>query len=222
MKSELEFSFDTQFKRLATDLPEPVHEFQFDPNRKWRLDRAWVEQKVAVEIEGGSYPTMIRCHNCGQIVRARTKSGEVGRQIRMAGAHGGSGYAKDIEKYNALASQGWLLLRFAHDDIIGKPFEMVETISKALDMRGYVKRDIEYLGPSEREVLYLIAAGFSSGEVADRLGKKQTTIRRKVQAVCEKLVVRTRAAAVARAMMWKLLNPEQIPFPDTEPLPFEN
>lgn len=216
MKSELALAFDTQFHRLAPELPKPVEEYKFDSERKWRLDRAWPEHKVAIEIEGGSHPAMIRCHNCGQVVRARTKSGEIGRQIRMAGAHGGSGYLKDIEKYNALAVQGWLLLRFAHDDIIGNPFAMIDNIRKALELRGYSERDIEYLGPGEREVLYLIAAGFTNAEAGERIGKTEAAVRRRVQSVCEKLNVRTRGAAIARAMAWRLMDPEKIPFPEEQ------
>jgi DNA-binding CsgD family transcriptional regulator len=124
-----------------------------------------------------------------------------------------------MEKYNALSVQGWLLLRYAHDDIIGKPFEMIDQIRKALELRGYTERDIEYLGPSEREILYLIAAGFNSAEAAQRLGKTDTAIRRRVQSICEKLVVRTRAAAVARALTWKLMDPEKIPFPEEQVVP---
>ena len=30
---------------------QPQREFQFDPMRKWRIDFAWPERKLAVEIE---------------------------------------------------------------------------------------------------------------------------------------------------------------------------
>jgi len=175
-----------------------------------------------VEIEGGAHPHTIRCHKCGEVVRARTKDGAPGKALRVPGAHGGSAFLSNLEKYNSLSSQGWLLLRFAHDDINGNPFQMVDMIRKALEIRGYTQREVDYLGPSEREVLYLIAAGFSSSETSERIGKTETAVRRKVQSICEKLVVRTRAAAVARAFIWRLLDPEKIPFPDSEPLPFEH
>ena len=32
--------------------PESVSEYRFHPVRKWAFDRAWVEKKVALEIEG--------------------------------------------------------------------------------------------------------------------------------------------------------------------------
>mgnify|MGYP006149714629 CR=1 FL=1 len=35
-------------------IAEPVKEHKFHPKRKWRLDLAWPEEKLAVEIEGGA------------------------------------------------------------------------------------------------------------------------------------------------------------------------
>jgi hypothetical protein len=36
-------------------LPPSVPEFCFHPTRKWRYDRAWPAQRVAVEIDGGAW-----------------------------------------------------------------------------------------------------------------------------------------------------------------------
>lgn len=79
------------FFRLIGDnpaIPDPVEEFKFHPVRKWRIDLCWPEQKLALEIEGGTF--------------------------QNRGAHRGSigGYLKDIEKYNALSILGYSLLRF--------------------------------------------------------------------------------------------------------------
>jgi hypothetical protein len=71
---------------LGPWLPLPVSEYRFHPTRKWRLDYAFPEFKLAVEIEGGIWTQ--------------------GRHTR------GSGFAGDMEKYNALAEAGWLLLRY--------------------------------------------------------------------------------------------------------------
>jgi len=68
------------------DLPVPVREYRFHPARRWRVDYAWPDHKLAVEIEGAVW-----CQ---------------GRHTR------GSGFVKDIEKYNALTLAGWSLLRF--------------------------------------------------------------------------------------------------------------
>ena len=79
------------FFRLIGDnpsIPDPAEEFKFHPKRRWRLDLCWPGQKLALEIEGGTY--------------------------QSRGAHRGSigGYLKDIEKYNALSILGYSLLRF--------------------------------------------------------------------------------------------------------------
>lgn len=58
----------------------------FHPIRKWRIDYAWPEYKVALEIEGGVWTN--------------------GRHVRP------SGYIKDMEKYNSMEMYGWLLLRY--------------------------------------------------------------------------------------------------------------
>ena len=70
----------------ADKLPEPVREYRFAADRKWRFDFAWPDRKLAVEVEGGVY------------------SG--GRHTR------GAGYVKDMEKYNRAAVLGWCVLRF--------------------------------------------------------------------------------------------------------------
>jgi very-short-patch-repair endonuclease len=71
----------------ACDLPEPVAEYRFHAERRWRFDFAWPERKVAVEIDGG-----IWVH---------------GRHNRA------SGYLADLEKLNAAAEAGWRVLRYA-------------------------------------------------------------------------------------------------------------
>jgi len=60
-------------------------EYRFAPPRRWRLDFAFLDHQLAVEVEGGVWVT--------------------GRHVRP------SGFIKDIEKYNALTLLGWRLLR---------------------------------------------------------------------------------------------------------------
>ena len=75
----------------AAGLPPPSAEYRFAPPRKWRFDFAWPEQKVALEIEGGVWVQ--------------------GRHTR------GSGYVKDMEKYNAAATAGWRVLKCTPKDV---------------------------------------------------------------------------------------------------------
>ena len=69
----------------AHRLPLPEREYRFHPVRKWRFDYAWVEQKVALEQEGGVF---------------------------RGGRHtSGAGFVKDIEKYNTATMLGWRIIR---------------------------------------------------------------------------------------------------------------
>lgn len=83
---------------------EVALEHQFHPKRKWRFDLAIPSIKLAVEIEGAVYSN--------------------GRHTR------GSGFIKDIEKYNTAAIMGWTLLRFTHVAHTNK--EIIETVKKIL------------------------------------------------------------------------------------------
>jgi very-short-patch-repair endonuclease len=73
-------------------IPKPEREYRFHPERKWRFDFAWPDLKVAVEVEGLTY-------------------GAGGRHQRVGG------YQGDLEKYNAAAMAGWLVLRFTGNDV---------------------------------------------------------------------------------------------------------
>lgn len=80
---------DVLFKHCGVPIPEK--EYKFHPSRKWRLDYAWPDTKLAVEIEGAIWIN--------------------GRHTR------GSGFSKDMEKYNTLTLWGWHLLRFEPNKI---------------------------------------------------------------------------------------------------------
>lgn len=74
-------------KWALTGLPMPVAEYRFHPTRQWRFDFAFPDEKLAIELEGAVFTR--------------------GRHTR------GSGYIKDLEKYNAATELGWYLLRYA-------------------------------------------------------------------------------------------------------------
>ena len=89
LKSELEETLAFQIR--AMKLPEPVREYRFHADRKWRFDFAWVDQRIAMEVEGG---------------------------VWNGGRHGrGSGIVKDIEKGNAAVLLGWRMMRATGDMI---------------------------------------------------------------------------------------------------------
>jgi len=76
------------FQRIckSNKLPIPEPEYRFCPERKWRFDYAFIEQKIAIECEGGVWSR--------------------GRHTRP------SGFIKDMEKYNRAALLGWRVLRY--------------------------------------------------------------------------------------------------------------
>jgi very-short-patch-repair endonuclease len=92
------------FQVRAAGLPDPVREHRFHPVRKWRMDFAWPERKVAAEIEGGTWAG--------------------GRHTR------GSGFAGDCAKYNAAALLGWRVLRFTSGMVTSG--EALATVEAAL------------------------------------------------------------------------------------------
>jgi very-short-patch-repair endonuclease len=67
-------------------LPLPKPEYRFLPDRRYRIDYAYPDRLLAIEIEGGVWTH--------------------GRHTR------GSGFVGDIEKYNLLTEYGWHLLRY--------------------------------------------------------------------------------------------------------------
>jgi hypothetical protein len=80
---------DPVFLALCAEagLPAPECEHRFHPDRKWRFDFAWPEHRVALEVEGGVW-------------------------VRGGGRHNrGSGYLRDMAKYNEAARLGWVVVR---------------------------------------------------------------------------------------------------------------
>ena len=91
-----------------SDLPQPVREFRFAPPRRWRFDFAWVEQRLAVEVEGGVHTG--------------------GRHTRPVG------FRQDCEKYNQAVLEGWRVLRFESGSV--ESGAALEIIEKALSDGG--------------------------------------------------------------------------------------
>ncbi|MEI7775208.1 MAG: hypothetical protein WCK17_10585 [Verrucomicrobiota bacterium] len=78
----------------ASGITAPIPEYRFHPERKWRFDYAWPEKMIAIEVEGG---------------------------VWVGGRHtSGSGFVKDMEKYNAATCLGWRLLRVQPKDLLTK------------------------------------------------------------------------------------------------------
>lgn len=76
-------------------LPQPIAEYKFHPDRKWRFDFAWIEKKIALEVEGGIWQ----------------------RKYGAGGHNRGSGMIRDMEKYNSATKLGWQIYRFSSDQM---------------------------------------------------------------------------------------------------------
>jgi very-short-patch-repair endonuclease len=102
-KSALEAELALQIRALG--LPEPIREYPAIKGRKFRFDFAWLEHKVLVEVNGGTY---------------------------TQGAHStGRGIARDYEKANLAVLQGWRVLAF--DSKAVKNGAAVDVIRQALE-----------------------------------------------------------------------------------------
>ncbi len=69
-----------------------ISEFRFHPVRRWRADYALVDYRILIEVEGAVWIQ--------------------GRHTR------GSGFVKDIEKYNTATSMGYSILRVQPKDLM--------------------------------------------------------------------------------------------------------
>lgn len=88
---------------------EPVFEYQFDVNRRWRFDLAILSGKVAIELQGGTF------------------SG--GRHTR------GRGYENDCKKTLAAAADGWLVLPITYTMLEEDLTEILAAVDHVLESR---------------------------------------------------------------------------------------
>lgn len=72
-------------------LPAPVLEHQFHPIRRWRMDAAWPDKKVGLEVHGAIWTN--------------------GHHVR------GKGFEDDREKSNEAQLLGWKLLEYSTGQI---------------------------------------------------------------------------------------------------------
>lgn len=86
---------------------EPVREHKFHPTRKWRFDYAFPDLKIAIECDGGVFTR--------------------GRHVRP------QGYLKDMEKFNAAAEAGWVVLKFTPQQLMTAA--AIEAIRSTINQR---------------------------------------------------------------------------------------
>jgi len=107
-KSDLERMFLTYWRMLGPlNKQDPEEEYVFHPYRRWRFDYAWPEDKVALELQGGTWAK--------------------GRHVR------GAGYRNDCEKLDEAQLLGWLVLYVTSDMLEEDPATICDWITAALD-----------------------------------------------------------------------------------------
>ena len=88
-----------------------TREVMFMRERKFRIDFAWQDLKVGIEVQGGQY---------------------------VRGAHQRpKQYQSDCEKLNEAQLAGWILLWFTTDDIRKYTKRTINTLRRALVSRGW-------------------------------------------------------------------------------------
>ena len=109
MKKRVSEFEETVFNRiLHAGIKIPRREYQFIPNRRFRFDFAWPEEKVALECEGGIWIK--------------------GRHTR------GTGFQNDCHKYNLAVLFGWRVLRYTPQMLD----EIIDDLKNAFDYKGGV------------------------------------------------------------------------------------
>jgi len=105
--------FQTYWKMLApAGLPEPTHdESKPVTGRRWRLDFAWPEAKVGVEVQGGVY---------GGKRQGHTRPAK---------------YHKDVEKLNACQEHGWVVLWTTPQMLAKDPAQFVGQVARIVKSR---------------------------------------------------------------------------------------
>jgi very-short-patch-repair endonuclease len=109
--SSLEIFFIRRWCALAPNALLPVSEYRFC-ERLWRFDFVWLDAKVAVECEGGTWK--------------QTKTG------RSAGHAHPARFEKDCEKYNRATADGWRVFRCTAGMLERDPAAFVEMVLRAI------------------------------------------------------------------------------------------
>ena len=100
--SDLEDQLEFQLKSVK--ITGFTREYKFHPKRRWRLDFAWVDKKIGVEVEGGIW-------------------------LPRSGHNTGVGISRDVEKGNSLTLLGWKLIRVTGKMIKnGEALNLIESI----------------------------------------------------------------------------------------------
>jgi PAS domain S-box-containing protein len=127
---------------------------------------------------------------CGEVAAILTVWRDVSRQVRA-------------EDERALL----------HNEIVRRQAELHDVVSRVLDAHAYdlrvtaAKAEADRLTGRQREILKLLAAGWSNREIAVQLGLKTGTVKNHVASILSKLDVSDRIQAAVRAVELGLVDP---------------
>jgi hypothetical protein len=99
---------ELEVQMQAAGVPAWTPEHRFHATRRWRLDYAWPERLVAVEVHGGTWAD--------------------GRHTR------GAGFASDREKMNTALLVGWRVLEVTTDHV--RSGQALSWLEEALGLEG--------------------------------------------------------------------------------------
>jgi len=113
-KTKLSDRFAAQMS--LANIPEWEIEHYFHPTRRWRFDYAWPDQKIAVEINGGTFMAAGVGHRNG------------------AHLHG------EYEKLNVAQTLGWVVLQFDTKHV--STGEALTMLFDAMASRGLIRTQL--------------------------------------------------------------------------------
>jgi hypothetical protein len=91
-------------------LPMPTREYPVAPDRRWRFDYAWPAERVALEVDGGTW---------------------------IGGRHSRAlGFERDCRKLNQAAAAGWRVLRVTPGMLERDWPEVAKVLRQAFALRG--------------------------------------------------------------------------------------
>lgn len=102
------------------DLALPVAELYFHRDVAWRLDFAWLDERIAVAIQGGIW-----------------KVSKAGKRYSGSRHLHPTGYVRDCYKYNAAVAQGWRVVYLAEPHL-RKPEYVTSLLMDLLSQGLYV------------------------------------------------------------------------------------
>src|SRR5271155_3518314 len=97
----------------------PEHHFALTVSRKWRLDFAWPQFMIAVELNG----LMVKYHE--------------GRRVVDTGHASINGIIDDYNKQNAAILLGWQVLNFAQAHVACT--DAIDMTQRALTAKGWIR-----------------------------------------------------------------------------------